>query len=91
MKKQQCSPSRTVHQVSDVPGPLVGCNPKTVASLGMQVRLVPAELDRERQLSDLIEACELLRAEWERLFQRIVAHLNEGDHRAHNKMHSTPR
>lgn len=90
MKKQQCSPSPTVHQVPDVPGPLAGCKPKTVASLGMRVRLVAADLDRERQLSDLIESCEILRGEWERLFQRIVAHLNEGDHRAYHKKHSTP-
>jgi hypothetical protein len=77
MREWHLSRSPSVHHI---PGRSAGCKPKTVASLGMRVRLVPADLDRDRQLSDLIASCELLRAEWERLFQLIVAHLNEDHH-----------
>jgi hypothetical protein len=54
----------------------------TVASLGVRVRLVPAEPDRQEEIAHLIMACETLRAEWERLFQRMIDLLNEGDDRA---------
>ncbi|SCY00686.1 hypothetical protein SAMN02927923_00544 [Microvirga guangxiensis] len=49
----------------------------TVASLGMRVHLAPPNPDRERQLMDLITSCETLRAEWEHLFQQVIALLNE--------------
>jgi hypothetical protein len=49
----------------------------TVASLGVQAHLVPVDLERERQLSDLIASGETLRIEWERLFQRVIALLDE--------------
>jgi hypothetical protein len=45
--------------------------------LGVQARLVPVDLERERQLRDLIASCETLRTEWERLFQRVIALLDE--------------
>jgi hypothetical protein len=51
--------------------------PPTVASLGVQAHLVPVDLERERQLKDLIASCEMLRTEWERLFQRVIAVLDE--------------
>ena len=51
----------------------------TVASLGLQVRLVRVGADRESEISELIAACETLRAEWERLFQRVIDLLNEND------------
>ena len=53
----------------------------TVASLGLQVRLIPVSADRESEISDLIAACETLRAEWERLFQRVIDLLNEDNPR----------
>ncbi|MCB5173580.1 hypothetical protein [Microvirga lenta] len=49
----------------------------TVASLGLQVRLVSIDQNREKELARLIVACESLRNECERLFRRIVAVLNE--------------
>jgi hypothetical protein len=49
----------------------------TVASLGMRVHLAPADVERERRLRDLIASCETLRAEWERLFQQVIALLDE--------------
>jgi hypothetical protein len=49
----------------------------TVASLGVQVRLVPIDIDRERQLTSLVASCETLRAEWESLFQQIIHLLND--------------
>lgn len=49
----------------------------TVASLGVRVHLAPANFERERQLRDLIASCETLRTEWERLFQRVIALLDE--------------
>jgi hypothetical protein len=51
--------------------------PPTVASLGVRAHLVPVDLERERQLRDLIASCETLRTEWERLFQRVIALLDE--------------
>ncbi len=53
----------------------------TVASLGVRVRLVPAESDRQKEIAHLIAACKTLRAEWERLFQHLIALLNEDDPR----------
>ncbi len=49
----------------------------TVASLGLQVRLTRVVADRKSEISELIAACETLRAEWERLFQRVIEILNE--------------
>jgi hypothetical protein len=49
----------------------------TVASLGVQVRLIPIDQDREKELAKLIAACEILRNECESLFRRIVELLNE--------------
>jgi hypothetical protein len=49
----------------------------TVASLGVRVHLAPANVEREHQLRDLIASCETLRTEWERLFQRVIALLDE--------------
>jgi hypothetical protein len=43
------------------------------------VRLVPVDADRERQIASLIASCETLRAEWERLFQRVVDLLNNDE------------
>jgi hypothetical protein len=48
----------------------------TVASLRMQVRLVPIDADRESKLARLIASGETLRLEWESLFQQIVELLN---------------
>lgn len=49
----------------------------TVASSGVQVRLVPINQDREKELKRLIVAYESLRNECECLFRRIVEVLNE--------------
>jgi hypothetical protein len=51
------------------------CTP-TVASLGVRVRLVPIDLDRESKLARLIASGETLRLEWESLFQQVVDLLN---------------
>ena len=51
------------------------CTP-TVASLGVQVRLVPTDMDRESKLARLIASGETLRLEWESLFQQMVELLN---------------
>ncbi len=53
----------------------------TVASLGVRARLVRAEPDRQEEVVHLIAACETLRAEWERLFQRVIDLLSEDDPR----------
>jgi len=50
----------------------------TVASLGVQVRLIPIDRDRERDFAQLIVSCERLRNESERLFHRILEVVNEG-------------
>ncbi|WP_457094714.1 hypothetical protein [Microvirga sp. P5_D2] len=47
--------------------------PATVASLGLQVRLAPADVARERQLTDLLAAWDALHAEQEGLFRQILA------------------
>lgn len=54
--------------------PSDGIATPTVASLGMQVRLVPVDAEQERRLADLAVACKVLRAEWERL-RRLEARL----------------
>jgi hypothetical protein len=51
------------------------CTP-TVASLGVQVHLVPVDVDRESKLARLIASGETLRLEWESLFQQLVELLN---------------
>jgi hypothetical protein len=48
-----------------------------VASLGVQVRLIPIDQKREKELAKLIADCESLRNDCERLFRRIVELLNE--------------
>jgi hypothetical protein len=54
-----------------------GAGVPTVASLGVQVRLIPMDQDRDKELARLIASCENLRNECERLFRRIVELLNE--------------
>jgi hypothetical protein len=49
---------------------------ETVASTGVQARLVPVDLERASEIATLIASCEVLRGECERLFQRITALLN---------------
>ena len=49
----------------------------TVASLGVRVRLVPLDADRESKLARLIASGETLRLEWESLFQQIVDLLSD--------------
>ncbi len=44
----------------------------TVASLGVRVRLVPLDADRESKLARLIASGETLRLEWESLVLQIV-------------------
>lgn len=68
-----------------------GVPPATVASLGLRVHLVAADPERERQRSDLITACEILRAEWECLFQQIIGFLGDDDHRTCRDNHPAPR
>ena len=53
-------------------------SPPMVASLGVRVRLVPADRDQERQLDDLIASFRILSAEWELLFQQVINTLSEG-------------
>ena len=54
------------------------CTP-TVASLGVQVRLVTIDIDidRESKLARLIASGETLRLEWESLFQQVVDVLSD--------------
>ena len=52
------------------------CTP-TVASLGVQVRLAPIDIDRESKLALLIASGETLRLEWESLLQQIVDLLSD--------------
>jgi hypothetical protein len=54
-----------------------GAGVPTVASLGIQVRLIPMGHERERELARLIASCEILRNECERMFRRTVDLLNE--------------
>jgi len=51
--------------------------PPTVASLGLRVRLIPVDADREGKLARLIASGETLRLEWESLFQQVVELLQE--------------
>lgn len=50
----------------------------TVASLGIQVHLVPMDVDRERDLACLMASCDALRAECERLVRQVQDLLGEG-------------
>ncbi len=49
----------------------------TVASLGVQARLVRVDPDHVRDLADLIVASESLRQEWDRLLTRLIDRLRE--------------
>ena len=53
----------------------------TVASLGVQATLIPINADQQHEIADLIGSYEMLRAEWERLFQRVIDLLNDDDPR----------
>ena len=54
-----------------------GAGVPTVASSGVQVRLVPIDQDREKELKRLIVAFKSLQNECECLFRRVVEVLNE--------------
>jgi hypothetical protein len=45
---------------------------ETVASTGVQARLVPVDPRRATEIAALITSCEVLRHECERLFQQII-------------------
>ena len=45
---------------------------ETVASTGVQARLVPIDPEGASEIATLIASCEVLRGECERLFQRII-------------------
>ncbi len=47
----------------------------TIASLGVRAHLITADVDRERQVAELIASLESHRVESERLFQRILEFL----------------
>ena len=49
----------------------------TVASLGVRVRLVPLDADRESKLARLIASGETLRLEWESLLRQIIDLLSD--------------
>jgi len=66
---------------ADVPNLQAAEPPPTVASLGIQAHLVAVDPERDRQLSDLITACETQRAQWECLCQRILTYLKDEDRR----------
>lgn len=66
------------------PKPLVNCGGRagnkkaaTVASTGVQARLVRTDSERERKIEGLIASCEALRAAWDHLFQEVIDCLNE--------------
>ena len=65
------------------------CTP-TVASLGVQVRLVPTDIDRESKLARLIVSGETLRLEWESLFQQVIDLLNHDGRSIHDSDSSSP-
>jgi hypothetical protein len=46
---------------------------ETVASTGVQARVVPIDLERASDIATLIASVEVLQGECERLFQRITA------------------
>ncbi len=47
----------------------------SVASLGVQARLVRVDPDRVSDLAELITACESLRQQWDRLLLRLINRL----------------
>ena len=65
------------------------CTP-TVASLGVQVRLVPTDMDRESKLARLIASGETLRLEWESLFQQVIDLLNHDGQSIQDSDSSSP-
>ncbi len=65
------------------------CTP-TVASLGVQVRLVPTDMDRESKLARLIASGETLRLEWESLFQQVIDLLNHDGRSIQDSDSSSP-
>jgi hypothetical protein len=53
---------------------------ETVASTGLQARLVPINPKRALEIATLISSCEVLRGECERLFRRIIDLLDGESH-----------
>ena len=49
----------------------------SVASLGVQARLVRVDPDRVSDLAELITACESWRQQWDRLLLRLINRLQE--------------
>jgi hypothetical protein len=62
-----------------ISGPLPSDEIMTVASLGIRVRLVPADADRVQKLAGLRASCELLRADWDRLIHQFMEILDQED------------
>ncbi len=67
-----------------------GAGTPTIASLGVQVRLIPTDQNCERELAKLIASCEILRNECECLFDRIVELLNEDRCSVHHRVSPSP-
>jgi hypothetical protein len=67
-----------------------GTGVPTVAALGVQVRLIPIDQDRDKELAKLIAACEILRNECESLFRRIAELLNQDRCSAQDGPSSSP-
>src|SRR3954453_2289122 len=57
----------------------------TVASLGVQARLVRVDADREREIASLIARYEAVRVEWERLIQQAVDLLGKDFRTKHDR------
>ncbi|MBM6583348.1 hypothetical protein ILT44_24400 [Microvirga sp. BT689] len=53
-------------------GPDPRTSPATVASLGVQARLVPVDPARDQELAHLIARCSAVFREWERLVRQAV-------------------
>jgi hypothetical protein len=68
-------------------GPSHNVDRPTVATLGIQARLVPADLDRQHEFRNLITSCEILRQDCERLFQRMIEFLENDTQDGRSSLH----
>jgi hypothetical protein len=70
MSKAPQAPGPNGHPLDDQAGEQDP--PATVASLGVQARLVPVDPARDQELAGLIARCDAVFREWERLVRQAV-------------------
>ncbi|MBL0406251.1 hypothetical protein JKG68_20025 [Microvirga aerilata] len=88
MSKAPQTPGPNSHPLGDGAGEQDP--PATVASLGVQARLVPIDPARDHELASLIARCDAVFREWERLVRQAVHLLGNDPAAGSGRRHFEP-